>query len=293
MDLELIQKIKNLAISAMFSDDSLMDILVLKGAGAIDLIYDVAGRSSLDLDFSMPSKFELDKLVDIKRRVKTALEITFEEAGLRVFDVSFEERLPSISPELDYFWGGYQIDFKVIDLERYEKFSSQIDSLRRNALVVGRDQRRKFTIEISKYEYCEKKEAKEIEGITVYVYPPVMIVIEKLRAICQQMPAYLETVKAKIGSARARDFFDIFIIAEHFNIDLSTKSNLELIVKVFEAKRVPLRLIGEIKNVSEFHRSNFLAVKDTVRPGFPLRDYDFYFDYVVNVCEKLKSLWEI
>ncbi|HET6251016.1 MAG TPA: hypothetical protein VFE47_25225 [Tepidisphaeraceae bacterium] len=43
-DIERQQLIKKLVIIAMFSDDDLMDRLVLKGGNAIDLLYRVSAR---------------------------------------------------------------------------------------------------------------------------------------------------------------------------------------------------------------------------------------------------------
>jgi hypothetical protein len=45
-------------------------------------------------------------------------------------------------------------------------------------------------VEISKFENCSDKTGVELDDHTVYVYSPAMLVIEKLRAICQQMPEY-------------------------------------------------------------------------------------------------------
>ena len=47
----------------------------------------------------------------------------------------------------------------------------------------------------------------ELDDYTIYVYSPTMIAIEKLRAICQQMPEY---ALQRRPSARARDFYDIY-----------------------------------------------------------------------------------
>ena len=40
--------IKRAAVVAMFADDDLMDILVLKGGNAMDLVHKVSSRSSVD-----------------------------------------------------------------------------------------------------------------------------------------------------------------------------------------------------------------------------------------------------
>jgi len=46
-------QIRRAAIAALFSDDVLTEYLVLKGGNALDLIYGITSRTSMDLDFSM------------------------------------------------------------------------------------------------------------------------------------------------------------------------------------------------------------------------------------------------
>jgi len=52
-----LEQIKKLAVIAMFSDDELMEQLVLKGGNALDLVHRLSTRGSLDVDFSMQSDF--------------------------------------------------------------------------------------------------------------------------------------------------------------------------------------------------------------------------------------------
>jgi len=292
MELEKIQHIKNIVLISLFSDDKLMELLVLKGASAIDLIYGVAKRSSLDIDLSVPCGFTLEEFENIKDRIRKTLEQTFLENGYKVFDLSVEEKPPSLPDSLKSFWGGYQIEFKIIEIDKYEKIGSDITELRKYAKVVGVGQRKKLIIDISKHEFCDGKQSKEIEGITIYFYTPEMIAIEKLRAICQQMPEYLTTVDASIGAARARDFVDICILVDRFGIKLDTEDNQEVMTQIFRAKRVPLNLIMRIKDYREFHRPDFQAVRDTVVANFDLKDFDYYFNYVVRLCDDLKPFWE-
>jgi hypothetical protein len=42
IDFEQIERIKKLAIIALFLDNDLMDILVLKGGNALDIVYKIA-----------------------------------------------------------------------------------------------------------------------------------------------------------------------------------------------------------------------------------------------------------
>ncbi len=290
-----LEQIKRLGIIAMFSDDYLMERLALKGGNAIDLVHRAPCRGSVDLDFSLESEFEEDLDV-VKERIEKALQITFRAEGYEVFDITFTIKPPEhiLSQDLAAFWGGYGVEFKIIESEKYEQFSGSLRDLRVRAVEVNlpSSTKKAFKIDISKYEYCAPKQSFELDDYTIYVYTPEMIVIEKIRAICQQMPEYAEMVKSPSRSARARDFFDIYMIAEHFKIDLTTAQNIELIKNIFNAKRVPIALIGKIAEYREYHRPDFTAVQATVRAGTDLKDFDFYFDYVLEICRPLKILWE-
>jgi hypothetical protein len=157
-----------------------------------------------------------------------------------------------------------------------------------NAIEVGPDHERKFRISISKSEYCAGKQPQDLDFYTVYVYTPEMIVFEKLRAICQQMPDY--TVNTT-PTARARDFFDIYTVMQHFKMDLATPGNADMLRAVFDAKEVPLTLLGKIRQFKNYHSPDFASVKATVKPNRVLKDFDFYFDFIVQLCESLKPLW--
>ena len=176
----------------------------MKGGTALEF-YDINYRLSIDLDFSIGDEFKQD-LSTIREKIEVALQDSFREAGYIVFDVKLTERPNKVSPDLADFWGGYIIEFKAIELEKHEQLSTKIDSLRKNATVVGPLNKRTFSIEISKHEYCEPKQESELNGYTIYIYPPPMLVCEKIRAICQQMPEYGEIVRSSSQTARARDF---------------------------------------------------------------------------------------
>ena len=54
---DVLDRIKRLAVIAMFSDDTLLDKLVPKGGNALDLVLGVTTRASIDLDFSIEHAF--------------------------------------------------------------------------------------------------------------------------------------------------------------------------------------------------------------------------------------------
>jgi len=267
----------------MFSDDMLFGKLVLKGGNAISLVYKYGARGSLDVDFSIEGEFEDTE--EIARRIERALTDRFDAAGFIVFDCTFGPR-PLVPPVDNPKWGGYRIQFKIIERDKHRRFDGDPESIRRNATVIGPFQQRVFTIDISRWEFCEGKAEIQLEEFTIYVYTPAMLAIEKIRAICQQMPEY--PIRAA-KTARARDFYDIYVIIEESNIDLTDRENLELVGQIFAAKEVPLELMALIEKYREFHRQDWPSVEATV--GQKLKPFDFYFDYVLSVVKKLESLW--
>jgi predicted nucleotidyltransferase component of viral defense system len=281
MDLKKLEEIKKIAIMAMFSDDTLMENLVLKGGNALDIIYRIGSRASVDLDFSMPEDFNI---VFYSDKIESLLVNTFQEHNMHVFDVKVKKRPKTPASSTPDFWGGYKIEFKVIDGELYVKYKDDLELLRRYSLEIASDHKRKFSIDVSKHDYCNHKVEHEIDGLMVYVYSPEMILFEKVRSICQQMPEY----KLRLSpSARARDFFDIHSVMQHFKIDLLTDENLEMLKNIFAAKEVPLDLIKLVDQQREFHRPDFVSITDTVKPDIKLKSYDFYFDFVVDMTNKL------
>jgi predicted nucleotidyltransferase component of viral defense system len=289
MELNDIQHIKQLAIIALCSDDELMEMLVLKGGNAITLLYREHSRASIDIDFSIEEDFDKSDLPKIRKKIETQLTTTLGEHGYIPFDIKFTEK-PEVKPYgTKEFWGGYSVTFKLATKQAYEEHKDNIQNLRVRSLGIGQSEKRTFNIDISKYEFCRNKVQEEIDGYTVYVYTPEMLVTEKIRAICQQMEEYELCTK----SARARDFFDIHLLMEKYAIDLMDKDNLELIKSIFQAKEVPLSLIGKIPEYRDFHKRDFASVEDTVPSGVELMEYDDYFDYVVEKVMPLKVLWNI
>ena len=130
--------------------------------------------------------------------------------------------------------------------------------------------------------------ALSFDGYTIYVYSPEMLVCEKLRALGQQMPDYCAA--GWQAHAPARDFLDIHDTVRKFRIDLTTGANRELLRRIFAAKRVPPALLGKLHEHREFHRQDWRAVEETVRPHVRLQSFDFYFDFVVALIEKLEAL---
>ncbi len=289
LNMELLNTVKRLAVLAMVSDDVLMEKFIFKGGSAIDMIYNLSNRSSLDLDFSMEESLSEEEEQDIKRRVESTLTEIFSEEGFLAHDIKFMRRPRNMSEDVQDFWGGYRIEFKVISLEVAEQFKDDPDRIRRSSMVIGKGNSTVFKIDISSHEYCAAKKMEDFEDYTIYVYSPEMIVFEKLRAICQQNEDYNEIVRTN-RRPRGRDFYDIYLLMDQYDIDPSTPKNMELLSNIFAAKRVPLDFIKKIRTDKEYHQENFEAsLKDTIAQQDDLKNFDLYFDFVVETFEELGS----
>jgi len=87
-------------------------------------------------------------------------------------------------------------------------------------------------VEISEHEYCGKKRTNRIQGVKILGYSKELLVLEKIRAICQQHPDYAY----RLSKNRARDFYDIYVLSENANDHFADRCSHH-IAKVFEAKK--------------------------------------------------------
>ncbi|EKE03399.1 MAG: hypothetical protein ACD_20C00209G0010 [uncultured bacterium] len=288
-DFKQLEKIKKIAIKAIFSDDFLVDRLVLKGGNCIDLAYKLSNRSSIDIDFSMETDFSQDELNEFTDMLQKKFPQYFNEGGYYPFDIKITNR-PKLNPK-DHKWGGYQLTFKVISHKKYQEFNGGLNQIRKNAIALGKGDSRAFKIDISKFEYCQNKQSFDLDGVMIYIYSPTMTVFEKLRAICQKMAEY-EYNPTRKDEPRARDFYDIYIVNEELaKINFKDSENREIITEIFKAKSVPLEFLSKVKEKREVHRDDFISVKATI--SIASMDYDFYFDYVLALIDELEGFWVI
>lgn len=282
---EELDLIKKTAVVAMFADDELMDLLVLKGGNAMDLVHQANARASIDLDFSTADDLDFEQTLP---KVQAALVGTFETQGYKAFDIKMTSRPGKMPDELAAFWGGYLVEFKLIKVARADALGHDLERMRREAIRLGEGP--KFTMDISRHEYTADKQEHQLLGYTIYVYSPQMIVCEKLRAICQQMPEYADVINRKgLGNQRARDFIDIEALVNKFEIDIGTDEAQGMVQQMFQLKNVPLSLIENIKTTRDFHALGYQEVRAAMKPGVKLEEFDYYFKYVVNLCQKLKT----
>lgn len=280
-----LREIRRRILTAVASDDLLVEQLVLKGGNALELIHRIGERASLDLDFSMEE--DVAGAPELEPRLKRAVEDRLDSMGLVVLDWKFGPR-PNTPKEVGARWGGYRAEFKLVTRDLVRAHAGDADALRRQAVELGPEHQRIFQIDISRFEFCRGSALVDVDGYELKVYTPAMIAAEKLRAICQQMPEYAQR---RHPAPRPRDFYDIHAIVTVAGVQLA--GEVELIRHMFDAKEVPYGLLGLLARERErgFHRQEWPAVVQAVRGE--VKDFDFYFDFLCARVEELKPLWVV
>jgi hypothetical protein len=275
--------IKRLTLRALMSDENLFYRLVLKGGNALQMVHQVINRSSIDIDFSIEGEFNEEELKDMEIRLKHIFDKTFLKEGLKTFDIKFKLKPKNGDiPE----WKGYNIEFKTIESDKYESLVTD-EARRRNAIKIDiTNQSPKFTVDISAYEYVDEATKVEIDGVLIKVYTLDMILLEKLRALCQTMPKYKDIVSTiNPDKKRARDIYDICQIYNIVGVGITDKK--ELLEEIFKAKQVPLSLLKDMEELRERNRLDW----ETVLADIPevekenMKEYDDYFNKVLEIVE--------
>ena len=285
-------KIKKLTLISLVSDDILMNKLVLKGGTCLELAYKIHTRSSKDIDFSIDNEFTAEEKNQIVNNLPEIFNKNFGKIGYYAFDFKIKDK--PIHIPVNVKMTGYNLSFKLASYDVYEKFKDNIIKLRNRALSLGQSDKKDFVIDISKFEYVQNKEEKEIDGHKIYVYPPVMIICEKLRAICQKMKEYRNNPE-DIDLPRARDFWDIYLVQENLpRVDFKLQENRDILKRVFDAKDVNMNLLLKLEEKRHIHEDDFRNVQltDVTNQKYPTV-FDFYFEYVLGLIKDLEEFWVV
>ena len=265
-----IKKIIEESIVAIFSDNELSKQLVLKGGGALQFLEGKDERLSIDIDFSIRQVlFEPEEFF---RKIEQALTNQFESLEYDVIDFKYQAK-PKAAEKNPTWWRGWLCEFK---LSTCKHRSDTLIMRRRAALIPEGSNSSKIEIEISEHEYCNSTRRKSISGIMVEGYTREALVLEKMRAICQQHPTYEYSKRTK---NRARDFVDIYSLTLNFDDAFleACKIHIEFI---FEAKKVPLKLLSCYwdEEFIEIQRRGFAEVVDSLKKkAYP---FDVYLEHL-------------
>lgn len=236
----------------------------------------------MDIDFSIEGDFTVLEYQRISSTLDALLNDEFQKDNLIVFDIRFVEKLKANKIKV---WKGYNIEFKVA--HKVNWFVDDINKTRKEAIKIL-EQSTKFSIDISSFEYIASSKKHDLDGTVLMFYTPEMIVVEKLRALCQSIPEYQEIIPTAKIKGRTRDFYDIWNICSQFPIDIASTQNLLLIKEIFKAKRVPISFLELLEGYRDLQKENWKSVEDTL--GSENNGFDFYFDYVMKLVGQIKNL---
>lgn len=277
-------------VKAIFSVPKLEDILTLKGGNAMKL-QGLTDRQSQDLDFSIKENIRLSIEQDGPLFLKI-LQKEFNQLGYQVIGFRFEEKPSKRKRITPPFWGGYQIEFSIVSNNVLKHLSeAQLKNINAYAESIE-DGKKRLQIDLSFDEYTDPRIKNTIDSVDIYLYSPIMIIYEKIRASCQQLPDYTLGMNKK----RARDLFDIYSILTnimHVQLydDILNPDNIYIIRKMFALKGVSIELIPKIEDIKENLREDY---ESSVIPQIPRNhstpDFDYLFAFNYELFMKLYDL---
>lgn len=280
-----IDEVIQISLIALYKEDIFNQNLYLKGGQAIRLKENIKTRFSADMDFSVEGKLkDHDAFFE---KIKDTLYAEFLNNELYLFDFVFVKK-PKVRAEgTPDFWGGWQVEFKLIEISKKLK---KIEDQRREALIPSGCQSSKMTIDISEYEYCNSIEPFKLKTVEIKTYSRTLIVLEKIRAICQQHPTYI----LKENDSRARDFYDIEKLWQKVLKDKNQGPFIDDCKKhidhVFKAKEVPMNILELIFEESfiELQKQAWETVKNSVSER--IDDFEYYVENLKQIVKLIKCI---
>lgn len=279
-----IEEVVETVVEALFSNEVLSPALYLKGGQALRLKEGIISRFSADVDFSTPHRIDPhDIFFDAMRK---SLRDAFEKKQLHMFGFKFSQRPKIRHDGTPDFWSGWAVEFKLIDLTKKDLSSAELS---RSAMVPLGTNSPKIAIDISEHEFCGSHEEFKLGDTQIKVYSRALLVLEKIRAICQQHPDYIY----KSPDQRSRDYYDIERI---WSKALSEDSHIKLIdecqkfiSQVFKAKGVSMDLLDKIfeSGFIELQKQGWSTVQATVDGS--LQDFEYYVESLRTLIAEIKS----
>ncbi len=279
-----INEVIETALIAIYKDDVLNETLYLKGGQALRFSENLTDRFSKDIDFSIRGK--LINGDPFFKNLKRALYKEFISKGFYLFDFKPIKKPKIKKVGTPDFWGGWRIEFKIINSN---KKVLPTEEMRRQALMPLGSNSTAIPIDVSEYEYCQSIEKVKIKSVEVQSYSRLLIVLEKLRAICQQHPDY--KLVSSTPKDRSRDYYDIErlllkAISEN-TMDIFIDEARKHISGVFNAKEVPLVLLGKIfeKNFMDIQELGWKGLRSTV--SVKVQDFEYYNETLKSFIQEL------
>ena len=283
-------EMRNTILKAIYSDSDLKETLVLKGGNALKL-YNITDRSSQDLDFSIKESIRYEKENEGKK-LQDLISDAFQQVGFLVVGFEFIEKPKKRNKDLPPFWGGYKISFAIVDTEKYQdKIDLQDPDKMKELSKYGENlenNSKKIEIDLSYDEYVADKKSYDLEGTTIYLYSPLMLVYEKIRASCQQLDYY----KLVGNKTRARDLYDIYKILTNtrqtnLREAVLDQCNFYILENIFKAKDVPLELMLKLDSKKSDLAEDYKTKVIPQISADEIEEFDYIFFYNKNLFENL------
>jgi hypothetical protein len=283
-------EMRNTILKAIYSDSDLKETLVLKGGNALKL-YNITDRSSQDLDFSIKESIRYEKENEGKK-LQDLISDAFQQVGFLVVGFEFIEKPKKRNKDLPPFWGGYKISFAIVDTEKYQdKIDLQDPDKMKELSKYGENlenNSKKIEIDLSYDEYVADKKSYDLEGTTIYLYSPLMLVYEKIRASCQQLDDY----KLVGNKTRARDLYDIYKILTNtrqtnLREAVLDQCNFYILENIFKAKDVPLELMLKLDSKKSDLAEDYKTKVIPQISADEIEEFDYIFFYNKNLFENL------
>lgn len=252
-----ITDVLNESIVAVFKAPVASRTLVLKGGSAMRLFENDNQRLSIDADFSLNDAIEDESRFFAS--IQTSLSDVFGQRELIVIDFRYRRRPLQPKKSFPASWGGWKCSFKLVN-KIFRHKTAEVK--RKNALIPEGANSSVVDLDISDGEYCGAQRSKTVGGVKIHGYTKELLVLEKIRAICQQHPSYQFTSNKN----RSRDFYDIQRLTQQVDDAFTDKCRRHL-EKVFKAKCVPLDLLRVFwdEDFISVQEKGFQEVIDTVR----------------------------
>lgn len=282
-----IDEVINISLTAIYSNDLLKDTLFLKGGQYLRVVEKIKNRFSADMDFSTPRSIDNHEV--FFEELHSALIEEFYKRGFYLFSFKPEHQPKLKKNGAPDHWSGWAVSYKIVS---NEKRNLSLEKLDRSAIIPKGSTSPKIQIDISEYEYCGNIEKVKINGsVEILSYSRTLVILEKIRAICQQHPNYPH----KKGNARPRDYYDIERlwgkVIEMTESDVNDfVANLKFhLAPVFLAKEVDLSLLDEIfdSDFIEVQKTGWSSIKETVDGR--IQPFDYYLENLKNLIKKIRT----
>lgn len=272
---------------SIYSNDLLNEKLYLKGGQALRFSEGIDLRLSKDADFSIEDVItEEDSFFEI---METSIYNEFLADDYYIFDFHPTRRPRIMDDGAPDFKKGWAVTFKIVTKD---KMTKSIEEQRREAIIPLGAESSKIPIDISEKEYCGSIETVTVKSIEIKVYSRSLLVLEKMRAVCQSHPDYKHK-NPKKSKSRARDFFDI---EQLYSKSLKEGKQKDLIKEmqkhfrnVFDAKDVDLAILALVTSDKLFveRLSNAWKEVETTVSG-KKQSFDYYLDTFQYLVDQLE-----